>query len=1022
MGQALFRAIARASVENRVTVHLLTLFLLVAGMAAWFGLTREIFPEFTRNRVLVTTIYPGASPEDVEELISVKVEDAIDAVDGVETIESTSQEGVSWVSAYLRRGTSVDRALQDIDRAVAAIEELPAEAEEPVVTEVKTQFPVITLSLSGQLSELALKDLIRPIKRRLEAIQGVAQVRVTGLRELEWHVEVDAEALLRFELSLEEVARALERQNLNLPGGLLERPRDEVVLRTRGETRTARQIEEVTIRALPDGSHVRVADVARVRPGFQRADSYGRLDGEPALNLVVLKDSDGDILEISAAVKAIAADLSLPPGVKGTVHTDLSVFLQSRLDIMRSNAIQGFVLVFLCLCLFLDWRMAVLVALGIPAAFLIAFVGMAALGISINMMSLFALILVLGMLVDDAIVVTENVQRRIDLGETPHVAAIEGTAEVALPILATVLTTMAAFLPLLLTPGEMGKWMFQVPIVVTFCLMASLFECWCLLPCHMSELGRASRVARAGPSRHERVQAVYQRALRRVLARRWEALALTLGLSLVLVSWCSTRLRFVLFGDFESDTWFLNFELPSSTALDETSERARALEQAVLALPEEERRAVLTNIGVSATDVNRADRGTYLGQVVFNLAPPEERSRPAVEVLADVRARIADLAGFTKLEFKGLSAAPGGAAIEVALMGDELPALRAASQELQAWLRAQPGVREVHDDFAPGKSELEVQVDQEAAQALGLSTADVAREVRAAFQGREATTVRRLDEDVEVVVRLPGEQRAERRALEELWLSAPSGEKVPLLAVARLVEGRGLARIARGERRRAVTVLADVDVERANALEVTARIEERFRPAFAARGVDLTLKGQRREAEQSMRGLGQALLLSLVLIYFLLGSQFRSFAQPLMVMVAIPLGIDGILLGHALLGVDVSFLSMMGLVATSGIVVNDSLVLVDVVNRLRDEGRSTLEAVVEGAARRLRPIFLTTITTVLGLSSLAFATSGQAKFLSPMAMSILFGIAFATGLTLVVLPCLYLALEDLKRAVGLASA
>ena len=1012
----MFRALARFSVHNRVTVHLLALLVIVAGLSSYAGLTREIFPEFTRNRILVTTLYPGASPEDVEELISIKIEDAIDAVDGVETIESTSQEGVSWVSAYLVRGTNVDRALQDIDRAVAAVSDLPEDAEEPLVTEVKTQFPVITLSIYGELSELALKDLVRPIKRRMESIPGVAQVRPSGFRDVEWHVEVDPEALVRYGLTVEQVSAALGRQNLNLPGGLLERPRDEVVLRTKGETRTARQIEAVPIRALPDGSHVRVGDVAQVRPGFARAADYGRLDGKPALNLTALKDTSGDILAISAAVRELADELVLPAGVSAAVHTDLSVFLQSRLDIMRTNAIQGFVLVFVCLYLLLDWRMALLVAMGIPLAFLVAFAGMAVCGISLNMMSLFALILVLGMLVDDAIVVTENIQRRMEEGEPPEEAAVNGLGEVALPVLGTVLTTVAAFLPMILTPGEMGEWMRQVPLVVSLCLLGSLFECYYLLPCHVAELARPTPHDPARPGRFARFRARYEAGLAWVLERRYEALAAALGFSLLLVTWTATRIKFTLFGEFESDTYFLNFELPSTTALDETSERARALEAAVLSIPAAERRAVITNIGIAAVDVNRADRGTYLGQVVVNLVPPEERSRSANTILDQVRALVTPLPGFTKLEFKGLQAGPGGAAIEVALLGDDLQALRAGAEEVEGWLRAQSGVREVHDDWAPGKSELEVQVDQEAAQALGLSTADVALQVRGAFQGREATTVRRVDEDVEIVVRFPADARAERRALEELWLTTPGGQTVPFQAVARLVEGRGLARILRGERRRSITVLGDVDTARANALDVTRRLEERFEGPLAAQGLELQVKGQRREAEQSLQGLAQALLLALVLIYFILGTQFRSFTQPVLVMLAIPFGIDGILLGHALLGVDLSFLSMMGLVATTGIVVNDSLVLVEVINQLRREGRSRLEAVVEGSARRLRPIFLTTITTVLGLAPLAFFSTGQARFLSPMAMSIVFGLSLATALTLVVIPCLYMALDDLEQA------
>lgn len=1013
----MFRRIARASVGNPVAVHMATLFLLAAGAFLYFTMPREIFPEFTRERIRVQTLFPGASPEDVEELVTVKIEDAIHGVDGIEQLDSTSQEGLSRVDARLVPGSDVSRVLMDVDRAVQAITDLPDDAEEPLVDEVKTRFPVITLSVHGAVSELALKEVVRPIQRRMEALPGVGEVQLSGLRALEWHVEADPDALLRYHLTLGEVAAALAAHNLNVPGGTIDGPADELLVRTRGETRTAAQVEAVLVRASPAGDHVRVGDVARVTPGFERALSLGRFDGQPSINLTAMKMGEGDILAISAAVKALATELELPAGVEASVHTDLSVFLRDRLEIMTTSALQGFVLVFASLCLFLNWRMALLVAMGIPLAFLATFVGMKLTGISINMMSLFALILILGMLVDDAIIVVENIYRRIEEGEAPARAAVRGTAEVAQPVIATVLTTIAAFGPMLLTPGEMGQWFWQVPVVVSLCLGASLIECLAILPCHVAEVARPLPPP-SGTSRFERFLVRYEAFVRRALGARYLLLALVIGLSGVLVVWSASQLQFVLFGKFESETYFLNFELPSSSSLDQTSERARELERIVLALPPEERAATITNLGFAAVDYNRADLGSNLGQVVFNLTPASARRRSADEIVAGLRAEAERLPGFTKIEFKGLQAGPGGAAIEVALEGEDFRDLMAASDEVQAWLRAQPGVQDVFDDVAPGKPELEVQVDLEAAAAVGLTTADVARQVRDAFQGREATTVRRGDEDVPLVVRFPADARARREELESLWLRAPGEARVPLRAVARLVESRGLAKIVRGERRRAVTVLGDVDLARANALEVSDRLQRAFQRPLGARGIDLRFKGQRQEAEQSMAGMVQALGLAVLLIYVILGTQFRSFLQPFFVMIAIPFGIDGILLGHALMGEDLSFLSLMGLIACSGIVVNDSLVLVDHVNGLRRQGVPPFEAAVRGSVRRLRPILLTTITTVFGLVPLAFFATGQAKFLSPMAVAIVFGLSFSTILTLLVIPSLYLVLEDLKALVG----
>lgn len=1010
-------AVIQAAVQNRVAVHLSQLLLVVAGLFSYATMTREIFPEFTRQKIRVTTVYPGASPEDVEELVTIKIEDALDGVDGIEEIESTSQEGVSWVIGKLAEGADMTRTLQEVDRAIAAIPDLPAEIDdEPLVQEVKTRFPVITLSIYGDVSELALKDLIRPIQRRIEAIPGVADVQPTGLRELEWHIEVSPEAALRYGVTLEEVARALGAQNRNVPGGTLERTRDEVLIRTRGETETTAQIEAVVVRARPDGSVVRVGDVARVMPGFQRALTYGRFDGKPSLNLVALKERDGDILEIARQVRELARELELPPGVSAKVHTDLSVYLNDRLAIMKENALQGFFLVVASLCLFLHWRLALLVALGIPAAFLAAFCCMNLAGISINMMSLFGLILVLGMLVDDAIVVVENIQSRIEAGEPAALAAVNGTREVAVPVLCTVATTVAAFLPMLLTPGEMGQWMWQVPLVVTFCLLASLIECFTALPVHVAEFAPAHA---PDPARwFTRLQAWHERAVTWCIERRFQLLAGLLGGSIVLVTVASHTIGFVLLEPFESDTYFLNYELPSTASLEESSERARELERIVLSLPEHEREASITNVGVSAINVDQADRGGHLGQVVVTFTSPDRRERSAEEIVAAMRAEVAELKGFTKVEFKGIQAGPGGAAIEVAVEGDDFGALRAAADDLKGWLRGIDGVHDVFDDATPGKSELEVVVDLEAAAAVGLTTVAVAQQVRDAFHGREATTVRRIDEDVELVVRYPRDDRALRATLEELWLATPTGERVPFRAVARAQEGRGLAKIVRGDRRRAVTVYADVDPRRANAIEVTERLRERFGEPLREQGIDLRIKGQRREAEQSLRGMLQAFLISLLVIYLILGAQFDSFAQPMLVMVAIPFGIDGVLVGHMLAGKDLSFMSVMGLVATSGIVVNDSLVLVSLVNSLRASGMTPAQAAIAGSVRRLRAIILTSVTTIFGLFPLAFFASGQARFLSPMAISIVFGIAFSTALILVVIPCLYVVLEDVKAALS----
>ena len=607
----------------------------------------------------------------------------------------------------------------------------------------------------------------------------------------------------------------------------------------------------------------------------------------------------------------------------------------------------------------------------------------------------------------------------------PRQAAVQGTTEVAWPVVATVTTTVAAFLPLLLIPGTMGVFLAPIPIVVTFALLASLLEALVVLPSHLSDVitpTYAQSVRRRELPWLTDLRNAYGALLRTAIQWRYVTAVLMLCATILLGATAWYRIPFVLFREFESSQFLINFETSSGAKIEDTLEVAKRAEKVVLGLPPEELRSLATNVGITFLDVNRAERGPNLGQLMVELT--EDRRRSVDAVIADLREGMAEIPGITKVQFLKTQAGPGGPAIEARVVGDEISVLRNLAAEVTVFLRGIPGVKDVHDDFTEGKEELQITLLPEA-RALGLNLGQIARQVQQAFLGVEASTIQRRDEDVPIVVRFPQAARRSLETLAGMKISLPSGEKVFLRDVAHLETAIGTSKIRRDDQKRTITVLADVDTREANAFQVAQRLKREFADVGGkVPGYRVVVKGERQEAEASLAALPRISLIAFMLIYFILGSLFQSFIQPLIVMAASPFALDGVVIGHLMMGEPLSFLSMMGLVALVGVVVNDSLILVDFINRSREAGVPRDEAIFASGTARLRPVLLTTITTVGGLTPLAFFSSGQAKFLSPMAISVVWGLSFATLLTLILVPCLYAMLDDLKvlirRKLGLA--
>ncbi len=1011
------RRLVEFSVRNRVLVNLLTLFVIGAGVVMYFQMHRELFPDFSRQAVQIVTIHLGASPEEVEKLITAPIEEEVADIDGLDELLSISQEGRSEILLKFQPDADMDRALSDVRAALDNVTDLPQEAERPEVREVKSQFPVITVSLAGDIDEATLRDMAKDLRDDLRRIPGVAAARILGIREQQIWVEVDPARLDQYRLSLDDVRAAIAAHNRNVPGGTMKTPRGEILVRTLGEAAGAPEVEQIILRSTAIGTPLTVGDVAAVRETFEEPTTIGRWGGRPAVNIVVTKERTGDAIDIAASVRSLVEKVKhrLPETVTIGVYNDFSVFIRNRLNTLRWSGAIGLTIVLITLWIFVRPRIAFLTGLGIPFAMLGGIVFMAVYGISLNMVSLFSLILVLGLLVDDAIVVTENVYRLVEEGMDPQQAAVQGTTEVAWPVVATVTTTVAAFLPLLLIPGTMGVFLSHIPIVVSFALLASLFEALVVLPSHLSDVitpSYAKTVQRRELPWLTWIRDAYSVLLRRALEWRYVTAIFLLCATILLAATAWYRIPFVLFRQFESSQFLVNFETSAGAKIEDTLEVAKRAEQVVLGLPPGELRSVATNVGIAFLDVNRAERGPNLGQLLIELE--EDRDRSVDEVIADLREGMGGIPGITKLQFLKTQAGPGGPAIEARVVGDDIPVLRELADQVEAFLRPIPGVEDVRDDFTEGKEELQITLLPEA-RALGLDLGQIARQVQQAFLGVEASTIQRRDEDVPIVVRFPQEARRSLDTVARMKITLPSREKVFLRDVARLETAVGNSKIRRDDQKRTITVFGDIDTREANAFQVAQRLKRQFGDVGSQfPGYRVEIKGERQEAEASLAALPKISLIAFMLIYFILGSLFKSFVQPLIVMAAIPFALDGVVIGHLIMGEPLSFLSTMGLVALAGVVVNDSLILVDFINRSREMGMPRDQAILASGTARLRPVLLTTATTVGGLIPLAFFASGQAKFLSPMAISVVWGLSFATILTLILIPCLYAMLDDAK--------
>jgi multidrug efflux pump subunit AcrB len=1025
------KPIIKFAVNNPVAVNLIFIGVLAIGWLMLGTLPREVFPEFAKDSVEVQVLYPNASADEIERLCVIPIEEAADGLQGTYEVSSTARQDMARIFIRLSEGTDLQEYLDELRQEVDIIQDWPQDAEDPRIFEQKVQFPVVTINLFGNLDEWHKRDVAERLRDRVKTIPGVSSITLLGLRDPELRVEVMPAQLERFGISLTEIAALLGPQVRDLPGGTLETPAGETVLRILGEETDPVALGQKVIRALPDGTLVRIADVAMVRQDFEKALTNSRYNGCQSVSLQIAKDKVGDTITIVDSVKRMVEEFrpTLPQGLSMGISSDFSIYVKNRLRTLLQSGFFGLALVLLILWVFLDARTALMTAMGIPVAVMGGVIAMSFLGITMNMLSMFAFILVLGLVVDDAIVVVENCYRYVERGMHPRDAALQGCKEVAWPVVTTVCTTVAAFGAILMIEGELGQWMKPVPWVAGLTLVASLIEALLVLPSHFADWVKPHMIAEIqaeaatgeGPNGRQRgrwydgLQRFYEWSLRHILHHRYPAALAALGTIVIAGALFQFgHLKFVLMPKFEAKLFFVNVETPTSNSLDQTYETLRYLENEISQLPAYELESYVALAGATYSDQQNYRNGSHLGQVFVELAEGGERTRSTDEIQADLRQRFAGAPGVLRMDFQSPQAGPVGKPIEMRLYSQDDHELSLASLAVQKKLKSYAGVFDVRDDLLPGTREIRFRLTDEG-RMLGFHEVLLGQQVLAAFYGNRAAILRLGRDPADLLVRNPEALRLDFTALRQMRVKSPAGEWLPLDRVAHLDETAGLAQISRRNRQRSVTITADVEAS-TNARDVMDELTQYFAEEFMLTpSVTLDYGGDTEATRESMESLARAMMISFLIIYFLLAFLFRSYLQPVVVLFAVPFGALGVFFGFSIIGQPLSFMTMLGVLALSGVAVNDALVLVDFINQHRRQGHGLIESVHKAGAVRMRPVLITSLTTIGGLIPLAFFASGQAKFLSPMALSLVFGMVSATVMTLILVPVLYVILHDFHK-------
>jgi multidrug efflux pump subunit AcrB len=1020
--------------RNSVAANLLMMSIIIGGLVAvnnWVRL--EAFPPFDVDTISVSVALRGASPEDIELGAAVRIEEAVKDIEGIDRIVSRSVEGSTRVTIEVDSSHDPLVLLDSVKSRVDAINTFPVDAEKPVVRLAERRFAVINVVIAGIQAEEEIRRFGEQVREELLMLENVSYVELDSARQYEIAIEASPDRLREYDLSLADIAWAIRDSSVDLSAGNVRTQGGDILIRSKGQAYRRADFDSIVVKTNPDGTIVQIGDLAHVQDGFEEDSISTRFNGKEAVFLDVTRTGNQSALRISREVKDYikSRQQSLPTGIELSYWDDDAQVLKNRLGILSKSALQGGILVILLLTVFLRPAIALWVFLGIPISFLGAFILMGAFDISLNMMSAFGFIIVLGIVVDDAIVTGENVYKHLQFGDDGLYAAIEGTREVAVPVTFGILTTIVAFMPLMFIEGFLGTWYSPVAMVVIPVLLFSLVESKLILPAHLAKIKPRPEGAKETGFTHwqrgiaKKLEHIiidyYKPFLKFTLRHRWSTLACFTGVLIVMLTLVTSGwTRFVFFPSVESETATAVLEMPVGTPFEVTSRHADKIFEAARSLQEKyadeaEGAGMITNI-LSTVGSIRRNNGPHLAQVRFETAPRETRTSglTVTELISEWREMVGSIPGAVNINYRASWFRPGEP-IDVQFSGNSLDELSAAANSLKEQLATYPVIFDIADSLSDGKQELQIELRPQG-HLMGLTRTNIVQQVGQAFRGFEAQRIQRGRDDIRVIVRFPIEERGTLSSLNEMLITTPNGSRVPLANVATLVPGKGPSRITRIDGYRVLNVTADVDKDETNMVVLQAELRDYIGGMLNRYpGISYEMEGEQRQQRESFGSLMIGWPLLLFIIYILLALPLKSYIQPLLVMSIIPFGFIGAVIGHWIMGYPLSFLSILGLLALSGVVINDSLVLVDFINQKHRAGMSLWKSVTEAGVVRFRPVILTSLTTFFGLLPLLSEKASAAQILIPMAISLGFGILFATAVTLVLVPANVLIVDDIKR-------
>ena len=1025
--------------RNTVFANIVLVMIFISGWMAARSMIRETFPEFSLDMISITVPYPGADPEEIEEGISRKIEEAIEGLEGVKQYTTKSSENVGTAMIEVQENYDINEILDRVRSKIDAVSTFPVDAEKPIINEMLIKDTVMLLCLSGDMSERRMKEFAENTKDEIRKIPGISQVEIFGNREYEISIEVSEKRLREYGLTFAQVTNAIRRSNLNLAGGTIRSKGEEIRVRTMGRKYTGKEFASIVILAGPGGEIITLDRLAVIKDGFTEDPVNATINGKQSILVIVYKTPEEDALAIAESVQNFVnkKQQQIPEDIIIKTIYDGTDILRARINLLVKNGCIGICLVFILLWIFMDMRLSFWCGMGIPVSIAGGLAILWGIGGTINMISLFGFIMVLGIVVDDAIIVGESIFVHRRKGEGQLKAAAEGVIEVGMPVIAAVMTTIVAFVPLCFIGGIMGKFIAILPKVVMSCLAVSLVECLLLLPAHLSHLpglssGNKSRgylIQKieyfhnlAGNGLEWFITRIYEPFLGKALYWRYISVCTAIGVLLLTIGFLKSGiLKFQVFPEIDGFVITSTVEFPGGTPSEVTKHALNQMEAALLRLSDRTKTlsgdpmliSRLSLLGQTLSEM--PETGPHFGSVQGILLESEKRGIHSKELLVEWEKETGPIPGVKSITFNGMSAGPPGAPIEVWLQGRNMKNILEAADELMARLKRFNGVYQIRSDFSPGKNEMRLELKPEA-RTMGITVDDLARQIHAGFYGEEAVRLQRGRDDIRVKVRYTANERSSLSELDQVRIRTPSGYEIPLISVANIRFSPGYSTITRTDGLRRIAISAAVDSNKANANEIFAELSHGFFKHLENKypGLHVSMQGEKKKMRESFSSLYVGFPLAVLGIFIIIATIFRSYAQPFVIIFTVPFGIIGGIIGHLVMGYDLSLMSIFGMVALTGVVVNDAIVLIERINVNLAKGMPFFYAIQSGGARRFRAIFLTTLSTVGGLAPLILEKDMQAKFMIPMALSLAAGVTFATVLTLLLIPSLLVILNDVR--------